>query len=300
MTLTPAKSQTFGRFLPALILALASGMARSPASIADEPALGFNRDIRPILSDKCFACHGFDAKQRKAGLRLDTPEGAFGTADSGAVAIKPGDLDASELWRRVNSDDAGERMPPPKSQKALTMREKEVIGQWIKQGARYQKHWAFEPPMASSAPMPAAAKRNAIDAFVGDRLHREGLTLSPAADRETLLRRVSFDLTGLPPSLEEIDVFLADGSPNAYEKQVDRLLASPHYGERMTSFWLDVARYGDTNGYLHDILRTGWPWRDWVIRAFNQDMPFDRFVIEQVAGDLLPSATPSQVLATSF
>jgi Protein of unknown function (DUF1553)/Protein of unknown function (DUF1549)/Planctomycete cytochrome C len=300
MTFTPEKSQTFCRFLPALIIALTAGITRSPASIAGEPALAFNRDIRPILSDKCFACHGFDAKQRKAGLRLDTPEGAFGTTDSGAVAIKPGDLDASELWRRIHSDDASERMPPPKSHKALTTPEKEAIGQWIKQGARYQKHWAFEPPIRSPAPMPAVTKGNAIDAFIGDRLHREGLTPSPEADRETLLRRVSFDLTGLPPSIEEIDAFLADGSPNAYEKQVDRLLASPHYGERMTAFWLDVARYGDTNGYLHDILRTGWPWRDWVIRAFNQDMPFDRFVIEQVAGDLLPSATPAQVLATSF
>ena len=148
--------------------------------------------------------------------------------------------------------------------------------------------------------VPSVASGNAIDAFIVDRLRREGLAPSPEADRETLLRRLSFDLTGLPPSLEEIDAFLADRSPNAYEKQVDRLLASPHFGERMAAFWLDVARYGDTNGYLHDILRTGWPWRDWVIRAFNQDMPFDRFVVEQVAGDLLPGATPEQVLATAF
>ena len=208
MTLTPEKPQTFCRLLPAIILALASGAARSPASIAGESPLGFNRDIRPILSDKCFACHGFDAKQRKAGLRLDTAEGALGATESGAVAIKPGDLDGSELWRRINSDDAGERMPPSKSHKTLTTQQKATIRQWIEQGAHYQKHWAFEPPVRRRRRRWLWRKPTRSMRFIGDRLHREGLTPSPEADRETLLRRVSFDLTGLPPSLEEIDGFL--------------------------------------------------------------------------------------------
>jgi hypothetical protein len=267
-------------------------------AVGAEPALVFNRDTRPILSDKCFACHGFDAKQRKAGLRLDTAEGAFHTTESGAIPIKPGDLGGSEVWRRITSADRDEQMPPPQSHKTLTAHEKEAIRRWIEQGAPYQKHWAFEPLVRP--PVPAPSSGNAIDAFIFDRLRREGLAPSPPADRETLLRRLSFDLTGLPPSLDEIDAFLRDNSPAAYEKQVDRLLGSPHYGERMTTFWLDLARYGDTNGYLHDILRTGWPWRDWVIQAFKEDMPFDRFVVEQVAGDLLPQATRAQVLATAF
>ena len=298
MTPTPERLRDLTRILLALFLGTASGSALLAAAVASEPALAFNRDIRPILADKCFACHGFDAKQRKAGLRLDTAEGGLAATDSGAVAIKPGDLDRSELWRRINSDDPGERMPPPKSHKSLTAKDKEAIRQWIERGARYQKHWAFEPPVRS--PAPAGAGGNAIDAFIFDRLRNEGLAPSPEADRETLLRRLSLDLTGLPPSLEEMDTFLNDGTPNAYEKQVDRLLASPRFGERMAVFWLDAARYGDTNGYLHDIKRTGWPWRDWVIRAFNEDMPFDRFVVEQVAGDLLPAATRQQVLATAF
>jgi mono/diheme cytochrome c family protein len=279
-----------------LIVTIVSG-ASLPAA-ANEPALVFNRDIRPILSTNCFACHGFDAKQRKAGLRLDTAEGAFNTTESGVIAIKPGDPKSSEVWHRINSADRDEQMPPPKSHKTLTTSEKEAIRRWIEQGATYQKHWAFEPPVRPLVPRVSAG--NPIDAFILDRLRREGLTPSSPADRETLLRRVSFDLTGLPPALEEIDAFLRDNSPAAYEKQVDRLLASPQYGERMAAFWLDLARYGDTNGYLHDILRTGWPWRDWVIQAFNQNMPFDRFVVEQVAGDLLPQATKAQVLATAF
>ncbi len=289
--------RALSRVVWALLLGTASGGPTSPAA-AGEAARTFNRDIRPILSDKCFPCHGFDAKQRKAGLRLDTAEGAFGATESGAVAVKPGDLDGSEVWHRISSDDPDERMPPSKSHKTLSAHEKEAIRQWIAHGAPYQKHWAFEPPVRS--PVPTVARGNAIDAFILDRLGRERLAPSPEADRETLLRRVSFDLTGLPPALDEIDAFLEDHSPHAYEERVDRLLASPHFGERMAAFWLDVARYGDTNGYLHDILRTGWPWRDWVIRAFNQDMPFDRFVVEQVAGDLLPGATPEQVLATAF
>ena len=245
MKFTQEKSRDLRRILWAILLGAASGGWRLPAAVADDHALGFNRDIRPILSDKCFACHGFDAKQRKAGLRLDTAEGGLAPTESGAVAIKPGDLDGSELWRRINSDDPGERMPPPKSHKTLAATEKEVIRQWIKQGAHYQKHWAFEPIVRSAVPI--VTQGNAIDAFIRDRLRREGLAPSSDADRETLLRRVSFDLTGLPPSLEELDAFLKDNSPDAYAKQVDRLLASPHYGERMAAFWLDVSRYGDTD-----------------------------------------------------
>jgi hypothetical protein len=265
--------------------------------------LVFNRDIRPILSENCFACHGFDEKKREAKLRLDTPEGALGKAESGAVVVKPGDLKGSELWTRVNSTDKDEIMPPPKSHKALAAADKEKLRRWIEAGAPFEKHWAFVPPVRP--PVPEVENRksrieNPIDAFIVQRLRREGLAPAMEADRERLLRRVSFDLTGLPPTPEELDAFLADQKPGAYERQVDRLLASPRYGERMAVRWLDVARYGDTNGYLHDVKRTGWPWRDWVIKSFNDDLPFDRFVIEQVAGDLLPDAKPEQVLATAF
>jgi hypothetical protein len=265
--------------------------------------LVFNRDIRPILSENCFACHGFDEKKREAKLRLDTPEGALGKAESGAVVVKPGDLKGSELWTRVNSTDKDEIMPPPKSHKALAAADKEKLRRWIEAGAPFEKHWAFVPPVRP--PVPEVENRksrieNPIDAFIVQRLRREGLAPAMEADRERLLRRVSFDLTGLPPTPEELDAFLADQKPGAYERQVDRLLASPRFGERMAVRWMDVARYGDTNGYLHDVRRTGWPWRDWVIKAFNDDLPFDRFVIEQVAGDLLPDAKPEQVLATAF
>jgi hypothetical protein len=265
--------------------------------------LVFNRDIRPILSENCFACHGFDEKKREAKLRLDTPEGALGKAESGAVVVKPGDLKGSELWTRVNSTDKDEIMPPPKSHKALAAADKEKLRRWIEAGAPFEKHWAFVPPVRPTMPEIGNRKsriENPIDAFIVLRLKREGLVPAMAADRERLLRRVSFDLTGLPPTPEELDAFLADQKPGAYERQVDRLLASPRYGERMAVRWMDVARYGDTNGYLHDVRRTGWPWRDWVIKAFNDDLPFDRFVIEQVAGDLLPDAKPEQVLATAF
>jgi hypothetical protein len=211
MTFTPEKPRALSRIIWALVLGTGLGCSLEPAVAAGEPTLGFNRDIRPILADKCFPCHGFDAKQRKAGLRLDTAEGAFGVTESGAVAIKPGDLDDSEVWRRINSSDPDEQMPPSKSHKTLSTHEKEAIRKWIAQGTSYQKHWAFEPPVRS--PRPTVARGNAIDAFIVDQLRREGLTPSPEADRETLLRRVTFDLTGLPPSLEDIDAFLSDRSP---------------------------------------------------------------------------------------
>jgi poly(3-hydroxybutyrate) depolymerase len=268
---------------------------RRPAA---KPELSFNRDVRPILSDKCYACHGFDGANRQADLRLDTAEGAFAETSSGKPAIKSGDPDGSEAWQRIITDDPDLQMPVPESHKTLSPDEKEIIRRWILAGAVYEPHWAFVPPVRHS--LPAGTAGNPIDAFIGDRLNREGFGFSPPADLETLLRRLSLDLTGLPPSPEEIDRFLADDSADAYEQQVERLLASPHYGERMTSFWLDVARYGDTNAYLHDLRRTGWPWRDWVVKAFNDDLPYDQFVVEQLAGDLLPDRTEQQTLATAF
>lgn len=271
--------------------------AVSPASAEEDRLLEYNRDVRPILSENCFACHGSDAKARKSGLRLDVREGAHGKAKSGALAIVPGDPEASELWKRVSSADPDEMMPPPESHKELTVGEREVLKQWIRQGAKYEAHWAFLPPKRFSLPADAP---NAIDFLVRRKLAEAGLSPSPEANRETLLRRLSFDLTGLPPSLEELDAFISDESPRAYEKQVDRLLASPKFGEHMAAAWLDLARYSDSNGYLHDSLRTPWPWRDWVIAAFNKDMPFDQFVVEQLAGDLLPEAAQEQILATAF
>jgi len=273
---------------------------RRPAAkpAVDSQTSSFNRDIRPILSDKCYACHGFDAKHRQADLRLDTAEGAYAETSSGKPAIKPGDPDGSEAWQRIISDDPDLMMPVPSSHKTLSASEKDTIRKWILAGAAYERHWAFVPPVRH--PLPEGTSGNPIDAFIGDRLKREGFAASPPADRETLLRRLSLDLTGLPPAPEEIDRFVADASADAYEKEVERLLASPHYGERMTSFWLDVARYGDTSAYLHDIRRTGWPWRDWVVKSFNDDLPYDRFVVEQLAGDLLPDKTDQQTLATAF
>ncbi|MEO5716875.1 MAG: PSD1 and planctomycete cytochrome C domain-containing protein [Luteolibacter sp.] len=278
-------------------LVLAVSILLLPYARAAEPAPTYNKDVRPILSDKCFACHGFDQKHREADFRIDTPEGAHAKTDGGLMGIKPGSTAESEVWRRILTNDPEEAMPPEKSHKTLAPQEKELIRQWIESGAPYEKHWSFETPVRP--PVPDGAE-NPIDGFLSDRLRREGVKPSPEAGKETLLRRVTLDLTGLPPTVAEMDAWLADHEPGAYGRVVDRLLASPRYGERMASYWLDLARYGDTNGYLHDVLRTGWPWRDWVIRAFNDDMPFDRFVTEQLAGDLLPNATPDQILATGF
>jgi hypothetical protein len=275
---------------------ITAGLMLAELSFGAEAPL-YNRDIRPILSEKCFACHGFDAKHREADLRLDTPEGAYAPTDGKLPGIKPGSPADSEVWRRIITDDKDDVMPPVDSHKILEPAEKELIRKWIEAGARYEKHWAFEIPVRPPVP---AADGNPIDAFLLARLKKEGLQPSPEADKATLLRRVTLDLTGLPPTIAEIDAFLADTAPGAYERVVDRLLVTTHYGERMASQWLDLARFGDTNGYLHDVLRTGWPWRDWVIRAFAQNMPFDQFVTEQLAGDLLPGATPEQILATGF
>lgn len=268
-------------------------------SVASASALeiSYNRDVRPILSDNCFACHGFDPKNRKAGLRLDTFEGA--TVDG---AIVPGNLTKSEVWSRIVSEDEDEVMPPPKSHKTLTAAQKGMLKRWIESGAKYEKHWSFMPLAVVRPPEVKTASwaKNDLDRFILARLESEGLKPSAEATKENLIRRVSLDLTGMPPTLAEVDAFVADTSAQAFEKVVDRLLKSSHYGERMALDWLDAARYADTNGYQVDRDREMWPWRDWVVSAFNANMPFDQFTIEQLAGDLLPNATLQQRLATGF
>lgn len=262
----------------------------------------FNRDIRPILSDNCFACHGFDPKKRKAGLRLDVAEGAVAPAKSGRVAIRPGDPEGSELWRRLEATDPDELMPPASSHKTLTSAQKSLVRRWILEGASYQKHWAFEPPVRTEPPEAKTPGwgSHPIDRFLSAAFVREGLNANPEADRRTLIRRLSFDLTGLPPTSAEVEVFVSDLGEGAYERVVDRLLSSPRYGEQMGRHWLDVARYADTHGLHLDNERQIWPYRDWVVRAFNRNQPFDRFTIEQLAGDLLPSPTQEQLIATGF
>ena len=262
-----------------------------PPQAAAKP-VDFNRDIRPILSDTCFKCHGPDEKQRMANLRLDETEGLF--VDRGGYRIiVPGNAAQSKLYQKISSTDDSFRMPPTYSGRTLTAKQIELIKEWIDQGAKWEMLWSFVPPKRPPVPevKDKAWPRNPIDNFVLARLESEGLKPSPEADKATLLRRVYFDLTGLPPTPAEIDAFLADRSPDAYEKRVDQLLASPHYGERMAMPWLDLARYSDTHGYHIDSLRDMWAWRDWVIKAFNQNMPYDEFTVEQIAGDLLPNAT---------
>ncbi len=283
----------------AIVLALVlSGIC--PCASAAE-GIDFDSEVRPILSDNCFACHGPDGNSREADLRLDTREGLFGDeGDDGTVV--PGDPEESELIRRISSDDPDEIMPPPESHLTLRADQIETLKKWVEEGASWQQHWAFVRPESPELPAvrQAAWPKNAIDHFVLARLERESLTPSPEADRERLLRRVSLDLTGLPPTLDEIDAFLSDKRPGAYERVVDRLLASPAYGERMAWPWLDAARYADSNGYQDDRERTMWPWRDWVVGAMNDNMSFDQFTIEQLAGDMLPDSTDKQQLATGF
>ncbi len=262
----------------------------------EEPS--FSRDVRPILSDMCFSCHGPDEKGRKGGLLLSEFEAALKGGKSGEPAIVPGKPALSELIKRMRSDDPDERMPPPSTKKSPTPEQISVLEKWIAAGAKYEKHWAFHAPVAP--PVPASDAKNPIDAFVRATLAESGLKPSPLADKAALYRRVCFDLTGLPPTPGDLAAYLADASPGAYEKAVDRLLASPQYGERWARKWLDLARYADTNGYEKDNPRTVWPYRDWVIKALNQDMPFDQFTIEQLAGDLLPGATTDQRIATGF
>ncbi len=273
------------------------------ASVPDE--IDFNWHVRPVLSDNCFRCHGPDAKARKAGLRLDLPDTAYGELPEspGKHAIVPGNPDKSELIKRITAMNPDDRMPPLETHKKLTDDQIELLRAWIDRGAKYKPHWAFIPPEKSRVPKSEFNDRaaNEIDRFVFARLQREGLKPSVEAGREALINRVSLTLTGLPPTLAEVDAFVADKSPNAYEKVVDRLLASPAYGERMTSYWMDLARWAETDGFLddhHD--RLLWPWRDWVINAFNNNMPFDQFGTAQLAGDLTPSHTKDQLIATAF
>ncbi|REK20861.1 MAG: DUF1553 domain-containing protein [Planctomycetota bacterium] len=270
---------------------LAGTVCLVSAAARGQDEVVFNRDIRPILSENCFACHGPDENQRQADLRLDIAENPLVTD-----LIASGNPDESELLARVLSDDPDLVMPPPEANKTLTAEQKELLRRWIEQGARYQGHWAYEQPVRPEVP----ARENAIDFLVGRRLAERGLTPSPEADRRTLARRLSFDLIGLPPSPEDVDAFIADESPDAYEAFVERLLASPHYGERMAIGWLDVVRYADTIGYHSDTPRNVWPYRDYVIRAFNENKPFDQFTIEQLAGDLLEGSTQEQKVASCF
>ncbi len=257
----------------------------------------FKRDVRPILSDNCFNCHGPDEKHREGDLRLDTQEGAFALKD-GVAAFVPGQPRKSLAYQRLITKDADDLMPPRKTGKKLTPKQIDTIRRWIEQKGEYSAHWAFVPP--GRAPLPGPKTAHPVDAFVQARLAREGLKPAPEAGRATLLRRLCLDLTGLPPTPEELDAFLADGSPDAYARQVERLLASPHYGERWGRHWLDAARYADSDGYEKDKPRFVWFYRDWVINAHNRDLPYDRFIIEQIAGDLLPDAGQDQIVATGF
>ena len=293
-----------------VISALALIADAADAGPAHAAKISFNRDIRQILSDNCYACHGPDAKQRKAELRLDTKEGAYGKGESGAVVIKPGELKGSELWLRINSTDSDEVMPPPKVKKILTAGEIALLKRWIETGAEWEGHWAFtelkKPDPADFEKLTPEQERwvkRPLDRFVLDRLQREGLAPSPPADLPTLCRRLCLDLTGLPPKPEDVAAFVDAATKDrqaAVEALVDRLLQSPAFGERMAWDWMEVARYADSNGYENDKDRTMWPWRDWVVKAFNENLPYDQFTVWQLAGDLLPEATLEQKMATAF
>jgi hypothetical protein len=286
-------------------LVAAAGFLLGSLAVTTHAASGpldFNRDVGPILSDRCYACHGPDSQKREAGLRLDTFEGATAPLKSGVRAIVPGNTNASALVSRIHTTDPDDQMPPSKLNRPLTTGEKETLVRWIVEGAPYSKHWAFRA--AERHPVPQVKNqdwpKNGIDRFVLAKLEALKLSPNPEADRGALLRRASFALTGLPPSAEQLAAFAADRSDQAWEKQVDALLASPRYGERMASDWLDVARFADTMGYQGDPNGFVWPWRDWVIRAFNDNLPYDQFLTWQIAGDLLPDATQDQQLATMF
>lgn len=279
----------------ALPFALAVSAFVGGAAFGQEK-LEFNRDIRPILAEACLRCHGPAAK--KGGLRLDVREDAIKPGRSKVAAIVEGKPEASELVRRIDSKDEEEVMPPPSSHKTLKPAEKEILKKWIAQGATYQKHWSLETPVKPAIPQTGGA--NPIDAFLAARLKKEVLQRSREADKTVLIRRVAFALTGLPPTIAEVDAYLADPAPDAYEKMVDRYLSSSRFGEEMARHWLDVARYADTHGLHLDNERQTWLYRDWVVRAFNNNLPYDQFIIRQIAGDLLPNATSEQILATGF
>ena len=287
-----------------LALSLVALFGSSIASLADEPTKPFtgvkpefNRDVRPILADNCFRCHGPDSASRKADLRLDRRQGAV---DSGAIV--PGDITASEIIQRMNTTDPKELMPPPATKKVLTAAQKDILTRWIASGAEYQAHWSLIPPKRPNLPYVKDTKwvRNPVDRFILAALEAKGLKPAPEADRRTLARRLSLDLTGLPPDPKIVDDFVSDTSPDAYEKLVDKFMASDRWGEQRARYWLDVARYADTHGIHFDNYRENWAYRDWVIRAFNRNMPFDTFTLEQIAGDLLPNRTLDQQIASGF
>jgi hypothetical protein len=285
--------------------ALLTGACRQEKrTTASADSVDYNIHIRPILSDRCFKCHGPDARQRKADLRLDTPEGAYAALKDNPSkhVIVPGDADESEVFARIATTDTSLVMPPPSSNLSLNQSEVSLIKKWIEQGAKYKPHWAFIAPKKTTPPEVdnESWSKNEIDRFLLARMEEEGLAPNEEADKERLLKRISFDITGLPPTLEMQENFLNDESENAYEKMVDQLFAMPQYGERMAQYWMDIARYADSHGYQDDGLRTMWPWRDWVIQAFNKNYPYDQFITWQLAGDLLPHPTKEQILATGF
>jgi len=273
---------------------------RLPRARAEEP-LQFNRDVRPILSELCFQCHGFDQKTRQGGLRLDTREDAVAERD-GRAAIRPGHPESSELLQRITSSDPDIVMPPPETKKSVTPEQLQILRRWIAEGASWQQHWAFEAPRQTPEPVvrDSAWVRNPVDAFILQRLEQTGLQPQPEATRETLIRRVSLTLTGLPPAVADVERFLSDSSPTAFDTMLDQYLQSPRYGEEQARYWLDAARYADTHGLHLDNEREMWAWRDWVIDAFNRNLPFDQFTTWQLAGDLLPNPTLEQRIATGF
>ena len=290
-----------------IIYAIQACNNSSTNQVAEEQVpdiISYNFHVRPILSDKCFACHGPDANKREAGLRLDIAEEAYKALKEkpSAHALVPFNLQASEVFLRISSQDTAFVMPPKSSNLKLTAYEISIIEKWIKQGAKYERHWAFTPPKKPAIPKVKNKEwaKNEIDYFILQKLEQKDLNPNPEADKERLLKRASLDLTGLPPSIEMMDKFMADKSSNAYQKIVELLLRSPAYGEKMALHWLDVARYADSHGYQDDNYRSQWPWRDWVIHAFNKNMPYDQFITWQLAGDLMPNATKEQLLATGF
>src|SRR5215470_15563821 len=290
-----------------LLLSEGSAYAQSTARVSREskaPAqkLSFNQKIQPILSENCYACHGPDPGARKAKLRLDRAEFAYAPHDKSGPAIIPGQVGKSPLVQKIEAKNPKDRMPPPEAHKTLKPEQIASLREWIRQGAVYEEHWSFIVPKAP--PLPGVTKKNwvrtPIDFFILARLEKDGLSPSPHADQRSLIRRVTYDLTGLPPTPEEVEAFVADDSHQAYEKVVDRLLASPRYGEHRAHYWLDVARYGDTHGLHIDNFRHIWPYRDYVIKAYNENKHFDRFVNEQLAGDLLPDKTLDSLMASAY
>ena len=288
------------------LLFLGSCLQNSSTELVDGIALpakvDYNFHVKPILSDRCFACHGPDEAKRGAELRLDTEEGMFAKLESGGYAIVKGKPHRSKMINRIHQSDAELMMPPPESNLSLTAYEKAILEKWIDQGAKYKEHWSFIPPQKAAPPKVQNTNwtSNEIDYFILSKIEKEGLNPSDIASKEALIRRVTFDLTGLPPTLEEIDAFLNDSAEDAFEKVVDRLLSSEKYGERMAADWLAVARYGDTHGYEADSERMAWQWRDWVIDAFNLNKTYDQFITEQLAGDLIPNPSREQMIATAF